>query len=106
MISSISARDLAERAAFLFRLPFTRQSRGGMMPKLMFMGWNTVTDWLETYRARAPTAVSWGKSTGGFPASRRAVSTPARKPEAADSTYPSTPVICPAKAMRGSAFRR
>ena len=26
--------------------------------------------------------------------------------EAADSTYPSTPVICPAKEMRGSAFRR
>ena len=34
------------------------------MPKLMFMGWNWVTDSLDTYSARAPMAVSRGKSTG------------------------------------------
>ena len=41
-----------------------------------------------------------------LPTDRRAVSTPTRKPEAQDSTYPSTPVICPAKEMRGWAFSR
>ena len=51
-------------------------------------------------------AVSRGKSMGAWPSSRRAVSTPTRKPEAQDSTYPSTPVICPAKEMRGWAFSR
>ena len=51
-------------------------------------------------------AVSWGKSIGGMPRRRRAVSTPTKKPEAVDSTYPSTPVICPAKEMRGSFFSR
>ena len=72
----------------------------------MFMGWKSATLPLLIYRARAPVAVSWGKSTGGFPSSRRASSTAARKPEAVDSTYPSTPVICPAKQMRGSFFTR
>ena len=76
------------------------------MPKLMFMGWNWVTDSLLTYSPRAPMAVSRGKSMGGWPSSRRAVSTPTRKPEAQDSTYPSTPVICPAKERRGRAFSR
>ena len=57
-----------------------------MMPKFTFMGWNFSTVSLDTYRARAPMAVSWGKSTGGCPSSRRASSTAARKPEAVDST--------------------
>ena len=51
-------------------------------------------------------AVSCEKSTGGSPKSRAAISSEASMPEAQDSTYPSTPVICPAKAMRGSAIRR
>ena len=76
------------------------------MPKLMFIGWNWVTDSLEMYSASAPMAISRGKSTGDCPFRRRAVSIPTRKPLAADSTYPSTPVICPAKAMRGSFFSR
>ena len=29
--------------AFLFRLPLTLYPKGGMMPKLMFMGWKLVT---------------------------------------------------------------
>ena len=57
-----------------------------MMPKFTFMGWKSVTLSLLTYRARAPMAVSWGKSTGSLPVSRRASSTAARKPEAVDST--------------------
>ena len=77
-----------------------------MIPKLMFMGWNAVTDSLEIYSPSAPTAVSRGKSTGACPPRRRAVSTPTRKPLAADSTYPSTPVICPAKEIRGSRLSR
>ena len=100
------ASERADSSAFLFRFPFTRWSRGGMMPKLIFMGWNIVTEGLDTYSPRAPMAVSRGKSTGGLPVRRRAVSTPTRKPEAADSTYPSTPVIWPAKESRGSAFSR
>ena len=35
---------------------------------------------------------------------KAAMATAARYPEAVDSTYPSTPVICPAKATSG--FRR
>ena len=72
----------------------------------MFMGWKSPTEPLLTYRPSAPMAVSAGKSMGVCPLRRRASSTPARKPLAQDSTYPSTPVICPAKAMRGSAFSR
>ena len=76
------------------------------MPKFTFMGWKWATVSSLMYRARAPMAVSLGKSMGGFPSSRRASSKAARQPEAVDSTYPSTPVIWPAKTMRGSAFTR
>ena len=76
------------------------------MPKLMFMGWKCSTVSLLTYRARAPRAVSGGKSMGAWPSSRRASSRAATKPEAVDSTYPSTPVICPAKTIRGSVRTR
>lgn len=69
------ASERADSSAFLFRFPFTRWSRGGMMPKLIFMGWNIVTEGLDTYSPRAPMAVSRGKSTGGLPVRRRAVST-------------------------------
>ena len=92
--------------AFLFRLPLTLYPRGGMMPKLMFMGWKLPILSLLTYSASAPMAVTSGKSMGGRPRRRRLSSTAARKPEAVDSTYPSTPVICPAKVRRGSFFRR
>ena len=79
-------KALWDSSAFLFRFPRTRWPSGGMMPKLMFIGWKAVTDWLEMYSPSAPMAVSWGKSTGGSPRRRRAVSTPTRKPLAADST--------------------
>ncbi len=45
-------------------------------------------------------AVSRGKLMGSFPSSRRASSIAASAPEAVDSTYPSTPVICPANMIR------
>ena len=35
-------------SAFLLRLPLTRWSSGGMMPKLMFMGWKSPTEPLLT----------------------------------------------------------
>ena len=60
----------------------------------------------EKYDFMYPIAVSCGKSTGESPSNRAAVSIPTSIPEAADSTYPSTPVICPAKLMRGSLRRR
>ena len=41
------------------------------MPKFTFMGWKSVTLSLLIYSARAPVAVSWGKSTGGRPRRRR-----------------------------------
>ena len=48
LIWSMMASERADSSAFLFRFPFTRWSRGGMMPKLMFMGWNSTTLWLLT----------------------------------------------------------
>ena len=42
-IWSMTARERAEISAFLLRLPLTRWSSGGMMPKLMFMGWKAAT---------------------------------------------------------------
>ena len=36
-----------EISAFFSRLPLTRWSRGGIKPKLMFMGWKSVTLSLE-----------------------------------------------------------
>ena len=56
------------------------------MPKLTFIGWKLATVVSLTYSPSAPMAVSRGKSMGACPSSRRAVSTPARKPDAADST--------------------
>ena len=77
-----------------------------MMPKLMFIGWKSPMLPWEIYSPSAPMAVSCEKSTGGSPKSRAAISSEASIPEAQDSTYPSTPVICPAKAIRGSAISR
>ena len=57
-----------------------------MMPKFTFMGWKFSTPSWLMYRAKAPMAVSWGKSMGGLPSIRRASSRAARQPEAVDST--------------------
>ena len=73
-----------------------------MMLKLIFMGWKAVTASSLIYSPNAPMAVVLGKSGGSVPRSLAAMATAARKPEAVDSTYPSTPVICPAKATMGS----
>ena len=82
MISS----ERRESSAFLLRFPLMRQPSGGMMPKLTFIGWKLATVVSLTYSPSAPMAVSRGKSMGVCPSSRRAISTPARKPDAADST--------------------
>jgi len=42
-------------------------------------------------------AVLFGNTTLSFPRKSMAALIPATMPEEADSTYPSTPVICPAK---------
>ena len=52
---------------------------------------------LETYRASAPIALRGGASKSSLPRRRRTALLPASQPIATDSTYPSTPVICPAK---------
>ena len=57
-----------------------------MMPKFTFMGWKFSTPSWLMYRAKAPMAVSWGKSMGGLPSIRRASYRAARQPEAVDST--------------------
>ena len=49
------------------------------------------------YSPSAPIAVVLGNAAGSSPRTFAAMATAARKPEAVDSTYPSTPVICPAK---------
>ena len=71
------------------------------MPKLMFIGWKLPILVSLMYCANAPMAVCFGKSGTGVPCSFAAMETAVRYPEAVDSTYPSTPVICPANATRG-----
>ena len=71
------------------------------------MGWKSPPAGpVDTYSASAPMAVVPGKSSGGRPFIRRAASSAASIPLAQDSTYPSTPVIWPAKAMRGQLLSR
>ena len=72
-----------------------------MMLKLIFMGWKFSMLSSLTYCPSAPMAVSLGKSGTSRPCTFAAMATAARYPEAVDSTYPSTPVICPAKATSG-----
>ena len=43
-IWSITAKDRWDNSAFFRRFPLTLWSRGGMMPKLIFIGWNWVMD--------------------------------------------------------------
>jgi hypothetical protein len=57
------------------------------MPKFTFMGWNTVTDWIADIPAqRADSRLRREVHRRQSPAAAAAVSTPTRKPEAADST--------------------
>ena len=70
------------------------------MLKLIFMGWKDSTLSSLMYSPSAPMAVVLGNSGRGRPCTFAAMATAARYPEAVDSTYPSTPVICPAKATK------
>ena len=63
-------------------------------------GWSTGRS--EQWRASEPIAVSYGSGSGSRPSSSCASVIPTASPVAALSTYPSTPVICPAKKMRDS----
>ena len=74
------------------------------MPILLPIGWKSSTLSSLIYRHRAPIIVSGGGSSGSLPRSRSATACAASIPLAADSIYPSTPVICPAKLTLGSFF--
>ena len=71
------------------------------MLKFTFIGWKFSIRPSLIYRPNAPIAVSCGKTGKTLPCTLAAMATLAKKPEAALSTYPSTPVICPAKATSG-----
>ena len=65
------------------------------------MGWKSFPSYRDTCRDSAPSMVVSGRSRGSFPARRLAALIPASSPDPADSMYPSTPVICPAKYSPG-----
>ena len=77
----------------------------GKSPKFMFIGWNPVFPGVEMYSSREPMDVSLGTGTGGSPRVFLEAFIPQTIPVAADSTYPSTPVICPAKKTFGRDLR-
>ena len=74
------------------------------MPKLAFIGWKLAEKELVIKDSSAPIMVVWGGVKGFCPFIKRLACIPAIRPIAADSIYPSTPVICPAKKIRGSVF--
>ena len=83
---------------------FTRTSSasGGNSPKLTFIGWKCLPSAPPVICAsKLPSAV-----VAGGDVSWPAANLPASNPIAALSTYPSTPVICPAKRICGAAFKR
>ena len=74
------------------------------MPKLAFIGWKLAEKVLVIKDSSAPIMVVGGGVRGFPPFMKRLACIPAIRPMAADSIYPSTPVICPAKKMRGLFF--
>src|SRR5260370_16642482 len=75
---------------------------GGNKPKLTFIGWNErgpasiASTWPPVmWFSSAPCAVVGGGSAIGSPSRSAAAKRPVKSPIAADSTYPSQPLICP-----------
>ncbi|OGR22642.1 MAG: hypothetical protein A2559_09900 [Deltaproteobacteria bacterium RIFOXYD2_FULL_66_9] len=64
---------------------------------MAFIGWALSGPGVVIRSISAPIIDSRGKGRGTFPAARNAAESAATSPDAIDSTYPSTPVIWPAK---------
>lgn len=80
---------------------------GGKRPKFTFIGWKLFASAPPVMCVTsAPIAVSGGGGGRSRPRISAAAIRPARSPMAALSTYPSTPVTCPAKRMFGLSFSR
>ena len=90
-------------------LPSREWASGGNRPKLTFIGWNergapasSAAMWPPViWPMRAPSAVVAGSGSSVSPRASATAKRPAMRPMAALSTYPSQPVIWPAKRKLG-----
>ena len=74
------------------------------MPKLAFIGWN-FSLFVDMYLAKLPIIVNSENITFSVSFNLDTAFKDATIPDDIDSTYPSTPVICPAKYIFGLDFK-
>jgi len=101
LLRKSAVAESAAAACLAFRSRFRPGGGSGRRPKLAFIGWQRPLPGVVMCRRSDPAMEACGKTGRARPPAIAAADTAATNPEAIDSTYPSTPVIWPAKNRPG-----